>query len=282
VVFLGGGFAKAIMASMGGMRNSPAEEILIGGLNSAFTVAFFTAPCALVLGIVFSRRASAEPLGASVSGTMPWMSLGVAAVFWIAISIIPQQELRNSVAVERLIADGKARAALDYFAKRRPTDFAPARLLPPKPYERAFFDEMAACFGVVQSNDPGWVRLHLLHRLDEMISHYGPRWSRRSTLASFPRQEQIEHVADGVRWLGPEAEGWIKLFDGLERIPEGHEWLKQNSVLLEGLHRRIETPPSTNNLQTAEEISKWSGWLSLSNRIQSLISTNTGFNEPQP
>jgi hypothetical protein len=244
------------------------------GLSTAFTAALFSAPVALVIGIVFTFRVSARPFDRPMRGRMPWMSLGVVTLFWISVSIIPQQELRNSANVERLVADGKWREALNYFAKRQPTDFAPARILPPKPYERGLFEQLPMCFEAVQPIDPDWVRLHLVERLDQMVSHYGPRFERRRTLASYQPGEQIEHIADGVRWFGPEASGWIRLLDGLERIPNGQDWINRNAIVFDGLRECIREKTSHQKEATPDEIAKQAEWINLSHRIQPLISTN--------
>lgn len=146
VVFLGGGFARTIMASMGGMRNSPEEEILLSAMSNAFGVAFWAVPITLVLAFVLHPNRQLIPLPKMVSGKIAWLTLTVLAVFWIAVAIVPQQELAKSVTVEKLMASGKSREALDYLSRHQPDDFAPARTLPPKPYETSLFEKLPDCF----------------------------------------------------------------------------------------------------------------------------------------
>jgi hypothetical protein len=250
VYIFGGGVARGIMASMGGMRNSPEEEILFSALGAVSFVAFWTLPVSLIVALVWRSRRTLDAFPPSQSGPMPWWTLAALAVFWMAVAIVPQRELANSVAVERLLAEGKSRAALDYLVGHQPHDFAPARTLPPKPYEREIFDALPACFGAVLPSDPAWVRSHLMRRLDQMLVHYGPR---RDAQASFPREEQIERVANSFQWHGPDAGGMLQLLDGLGRIPEGKAWLLANTVFLEAaLAANKETPQSNRESKKTE------------------------------
>ncbi len=274
VFFFGGGFAKRIMSAMGGMRNSPEEEILYSAMSAVFAVAFWTVPISLVVALLWRTRRMLTALPESHAGPMPWRTLVVLAVFWTAVAIVPQRELANSVVVERLVAGGKARAALDYLASHRSSDFAPARTLPPKPYEREFFEELPTCFGSVQASDPAWVRSHLMRRLNQMLLHYGPRWSRGMTLLPFSREEQVEHVADGLQWFGPDAGAMLQLLDGLARIPEGNEWLKTNSVFMEGVREFIKEERLPHRRKAQTEAEQRSDWLALSNRLYYLYTTN--------
>lgn len=282
VFFFGGGFAKRIISSMGGMRNSPEEELLYSAMGTVFGVAFWTVPVSLVVALLWRESRMLTALPKSQPGPMPWRTLAVIAALWVVVAIVPQRELASSVAVERFVTEGKARAALDYFASHQPADFAPARTLPPKPYESAFFEELPACFDVVQANDPAWVRAHLMQRLDQMLLHYAPRWSRHTTLASFPMAEQIKHVADGLQWHGPDARGLLQLLDGLSRIPEGNPWLKANSIFLEGVRESVKAEPARSHRKAQTEAEQKSDWLRLSNRLYTLSTTNGNFDNAPP
>ncbi len=271
VVLFGGSFAKRIMAGMGGMRNSPEEEILYKAMSTVFTVAFWAVPVALVTALLWRPFGRLTPLPGLQPRPIAWGSLTTLALFWVVVAIMPQRELVNSVAVERLIASGQARAALDYLGKRDRTDFAPARILPPRPYERELFEQLPACFDVLQSADPIWVRRHLLRRLDEMMVHYGPRWNPRTRLESLPPEEQIQHIVDGVEWHGPDAEGLLKLVNGVERIPEGQAWLATNKTFLQALQQTVNDPDVRKSSKAKSETEQMADWLSLSNRLRDLL-----------
>jgi len=271
VVFFGGSFAKRIMAGMGGMRNSPEEEILYSAMSAVFTVAFWAVPVALVTALLWRPFGRLTPLPGLQSRPIAWGSLTMLVLFWVVVAIVPQRELVNSVAVERMVASGQARAALDYLGRHERTDFAPARTLPPKAHESELFEQLPACFDEVQSADPTWVRRHLVGRLDEMMVHYGPRWKRKTRLASLPPEEQIQHIVDGVKWLGPDAEGLLKLVNGLERIPEGQAWLATNKTFLQALQQTVNDPDGQKSSNAKPEPEQLSNWLSLSNRLRDLL-----------
>ena len=228
LVFFGGTFAKGIMRGMGGMRNSPEEEMLMHAMSKAFGVAFLLAPVAFVVSLAWRPKELLQPLPVPSAERMRWGGLVVAAAVWTAVAVMPQRELANTVAVEKLMKAGRPREALDFLAARQPGNFAPARALPPKPFEREVFTQLPACFSVVRTNDPPWVRALLLTKLDGMMTHLGPRWRRSVTDNSQPREQQIKTAVEGFQRYGPDAKDLRQLLDGLERIPEGRVWLATN------------------------------------------------------
>jgi hypothetical protein len=235
LVFFGGSFAKRIMQGMGGMRNSPEEEILMRAMNTAFSWAFFLAPAALVVSLAWRLKELLQPLPRAIAGRVSWISLLVIAAVWIGLAVAPQRELANNVAVERLLESSQTRAALDYLAARQPGDFAPARPLPPKPFEREVFTQLPACFGAVQTNDPPWVRALLIARLDAMMMHMGPRWSHGPIDPDTPRDKRVSDMKEALQWHVPNAHELTELVEGLMRIPEGHDWLRTNSMFTEAV-----------------------------------------------
>lgn len=274
VFFFGESFGKSLMASMGGMRNSPEEEILLSAMNAAFSVAFWTVPISFLFGLLWRTLRILTALPESKPSRMPWRTLVVLTAFWVTVSIAPQRELSNSFAVERLVASGESRAALDYLAARQPNEFAPARVLPPKPYERELFEELPACFGVVKSDDPLWVRSHLMNRLDQMLSHYVPGRSHRYSLKSYSADDQIRHIAYGLGRVGPDAGAMQQLLDGLERISEGREWLRTNHVFLAGVRTATEAKHLRYPKHIKTEAEEESHLLTLSNRLHQINLTN--------
>jgi len=269
VFFFGGTFAQAIMRGMGGMRNSPAEEILLSTMSMAFGGAFWTAPVALLLSLLLRPTEPLQELPAMVTTRFPIASLVVAAIFWVGVSIIPQVELARNSTVEKLLAEKNPRAALDYLARHQPGQFAPARTLPPKPYEHSVFEQLPMCLDAVQRADPAWVRGFLVQRLNETMVHYRPRWGglRTNTVT-----EQVGSVRDGLRRYHQDTEDFTKLLDGLERIPEGQAWLATNAIFLRAVQllARDLSDPARPGHQPGE--SQQSNLLSLSNRIHGLLS----------
>ena len=239
VLFLfGDGLTKAVMASMAGMRNSPEEEIMRRVMSNAFGAAFWLGLIAVVASMAWRPRELLQPLPRPVTDRMRWGGLASAAAVWVALAVMPQRELANTVAVERLLAAGRVREALDFLAARQPGDFAPARPLPPKPFERTVFKELPACFGAVQPSDPEWVRALLMSKLDVMMSHMWPRGSRSAT----PRSEQVDDIVSALRWHGPYTRELIQLLEGLLRLPEGRAWLAANPVFVEAAGKASADP----------------------------------------
>lgn len=265
VFFFGGAFARAIMAGMGGMRNSPEENVMIGAMNTAFVGALWIASASFVLSLAWRPKQLLVPLPQAAKGRVCWPPLVIAACFWAAIAIVPQRELANTVKVERLLANGQPREALDILAGLQPRDFAPARTLPPKPFERSLFKELPDCLAAIRSSDPEWVRSLMLSRLDTMISHGGPGY-RRGIDTTQPKPQQVQAVLSGLSWHGPDAEGLAKIFEGLKRLPEGQEWIRTNSVFVAAAWR-LATEEGVRRHRSSDSANPQS-WLNLSNQLR--------------
>jgi len=267
VFFLGGGLARAIIRGMGGMRNSPAEEVLYASMSSAFVGAMWIAPCALVLALGLRPRQPSHPLPKAVSQSFAPKSLLVASVAWLLIAILPQVQLTRNLTVERLMAEGQARPALDYLNRHQVGHFAPARTLSPKPFEYSIFTELPQCLAVVQPSDADWVRRFLVRRLEETMVHY--RLKRWGTETPEDLEAETDNIADALAWRGPDAGGLDRMLAGLQRIPEGQSWLVRNRSFLLGAKRAVEQGSlrqrDRNDAEVATDV------LSLSNRLEQLL-----------
>lgn len=265
VFFFGGAFARAVMRGMGGMRNSPAEEVLFGAMGTAFVGAFWTAPAAFVLALILKPKQPTIPLPPLNHDRLAWRLLIAAAVFWVGVAVWPQIQLRRNLTVENLFAQGRTREALDFLGQHQPGQFAPARALPPKPFERSVFEELPACFDALALSDPVWVRIFLLQCLNETMVHYGPRWGRDSNSP----EQRVETMQAGLSLYHREPHGLLKLLNGLTRIPEGQAWLATNRIFLEAM-QRVANDGAIQN-RPKPESSAANDWLSLSNRVQGLL-----------
>lgn len=246
VFLVGGGVEKRILAGMGGMRNSPEEDLMLDVLGNIAGAAFWGAPVFAVLGLVLTSRLprTLHPFPTPSPVRVPWPFLVVAAAAWIAVAIPAQRQVRRNATVEALLEANLPRAALDYLAAHSPADFAPGRPLPPKAFERDIFEQLPPLFGTVQTNDPVWVQEHLMHRLREMSVHLGPsRWEAKEwpNLSEDERREAYRRNLDS--WLAPDAVGWELLLRGLTTIPEGQAWIATNRTLLSALADRAEEAP---------------------------------------
>lgn len=274
VFFFGGAFAKALMEGMGGMRNSPEEHLILNALGAVLMAAFWSAPVVLIVALLLGRSSSGLDLPAPSKSHSNFGWLMIFAIVWLAVSVKPQIELIQSVRVEKLIAAQKYRAALDYMGARQPTDFAPARVLVPNAFEWEIFTDLPACFGVVQTNDPAWVQAHLMRRFHQMLTHYTTRWERKKTLSDYAYDEQVRHVANGLNWYGPDAAGINLLLDGLERMPEGNEWLARNTGFVSAVCITVAGDSFRQRERNKTDAQKSGDLFSLSNRLHSLGVTN--------
>lgn len=268
VFFFGGAFAESIMRGMGGMRNSPAEEVLLRAMGTWFSMALITVPVAGLLSLIPPGRVL-QPMPGTNASPMPWVSLTLATLFWVGISIVPQMQVYGNHTVEKLFAEGRVREALSYLSSQQPGNFAPARELPPKPFERTVFEQLPDCFGVVELVDAPWVREFLIARLDEMMVHYGPI-SRGSPRAE-TFEDRIQEIQVGLGWHGPESEGLLQLVNGLERIPEGQAWLATNALFLEAVLRVASEAGAQSGSNAKPESDQRADWLSLSNHVRVLL-----------
>jgi hypothetical protein len=276
VFFFGGAFAKALMAGMGGMRNSPEETFLVNASSAVLGVTFWSVPVVFILALLIGRSSQGNDLPAPVRSQPGHGWLVILALVWAAVAVLPQIQVSRNVHLEKLILAQKHREALDYLATHRSTDFAPARVLAPNAFEHGIFSDLPACFGVVETNDPVWVRTHLLRRLDQMLSHYIPHWDRKA-MNSYTYDEQVQHIASGTGWHDPGAAEIGRLLDGLERIPEGREWLTANPAFMAGIREAIRA----GRMDRRSDETEWQhsyDLQSLSNRLNRSPGTNSTFN----
>ena len=242
--------------------------------GTAFSVAFMLAILALVVALLWRPKVSLQRLPSPKPEVLPWRPLFIAAACWVAIAVVPQRELANNVAVERLFDAGQFRAGLDYLSARSPEQFAPARALPPRAYERTFFKEFPECFGAVQSSDAAWVRALLFAKLDVLQSHLLSFWRRRATVETRTKAEQVEAIQKSIGWNGMEPGGVLNLIDGLHRLPEGRKWMRTNSAFTEAVWLTVAAPQIRSHRDARPEAEQRAEWLTLSNRLRELSLTN--------
>lgn len=250
--------SKSIMAGMGGMRNSPEEEIQLAAYSSAMGAAFYGTPVALVLAFVL-RPKGLRSFPVQQPASVPVVLLVALAVAWGAVAVSPQMEVVRTSKARRLVDAGKFREAVDYLAAHQPGDFAPAVPLPPKTFERATFDQLPGVIGALQPVDPVWVKQAMIKKLDEMVSHSGPKFGAPRDRSD--RVKFIEWVGHGNWAYSAKPEGFVAMLDGLARLPEGKDWLNRNEPYLQGLKAAA----------TADRRAQEPGWKLLAVRVESVL-----------
>lgn len=235
VVFLfGEGFSKKLMAGMGGLRNSPEENILLNALSTAFTGAFFLFLPAVSGAIACRARTRTRPITPGpepAPGPLPWPALALAAIAWIAIALPAQRQVARNAELDRLVADARFRDALDHLARHGAKAYAPARVLPPRAFENAAFKELGALFSVLRSTDPAWIHEHLRTRLAQVASHFDYEPALGSPHPAVSEQHLGWRASMSLRQgsIGD----WSGVFDGLERSEAGRAWLTNNRAFFE-------------------------------------------------
>lgn len=283
VFFFGGGIAKAVMAGMGGMRNSPAEEVLLRAMGTAFNGALLVFLISLFCALFWPGRLPLASLPVPQPGRLPWKFLLAAAVFWIAVAILPQRELARTVAYQRLIEAGEHRKALEYLNARKPEDFAPARSLPPLPYERSLFEQLPSLIAASTEQDVPWVREHLMRRLDEMATHLGNRWRSRGVLRELPdmsRDEIVRNLKYGITYFKNSPQPFVQILDGIERFPEGRAWITRNGTFFEALAQVAQEASEPRRRRGAQNPKTDLGWTNLAHRLSVLGITNAPSHSP--
>lgn len=241
ITLFGGTFARRITASMGGMRNSPEEEVLLAAMSFAFFHCRWIGVVSLMLLIVFPRAGGKAAWPEPVRGHVPIVWLTLLAALWVLAAQPPQTQLARNVQVERLVASRQYRAALDFLGSHQPDDFAPSRPLPPKAYEWEVFEHVPNLFAVLQPADPEWVRRHCLTRLDEMLRHNKAYLSDR-VWKQMTKGEQIEAMKDGIQRQPLAEKHYLWIIEGLKRIPEGRQWFLEHRVFLQALAEASQLP----------------------------------------
>jgi hypothetical protein len=212
VVFVGAifspSFGRRVMASMGGMRNSPEESLLLSTLSTAGGAAFWGLIGLAILLALLRFKGVTRPLPKQTPGRFPWISLLVLGAFWIVLAVPPQREQLRFLKHFAMIQGGKYREAVDYIAKLGREALPPGRRLEPNPYEHRAYDQLPGMIAVLQSSDPKWIRDMYLDYASRLFDHYSLRLEATNAAA---------------------------MFEGMSRLPEGRGWVAQNRTKLHKL-----------------------------------------------
>ena len=251
VALSGDSFARAIMAGMGGLRNSPEQEVLIGAMGVATVGAFYGLPVLLLATALIPRQRDAHPWDPGcLPGRIPWGALGILAALWIVIAIPAQLELSRSLKLERWTAAGQPRQALDWMAAVGPDGFAPSRPMSPKPFESDTLCQLAELAKATTPADPPWVIDHLTRRtLDVFRAIRGfPSPSEPQRLPESAPQEISRRLA----WTDPDGDCSATLVEKWILLPRAHAWLETN-----GLVRTAWIGAADHIADEAEKLGSW-------------------------
>jgi len=258
IFFFGGMFAQSIMRGMGGLRNSPVEDILFEAMGFAFTVSFYGSPVVLLLGIFWRVKETLKLLPQRVAAGYPVIFLTVMTVFWVGVAIPNQRQVWHNAHVDALIKEERIPELLAYMSAHERKDFAPSRILPPKIYERESFTTMPKLLAELDGKEAPWVRELAFVKLAELEISAIPRWLRN--LESASDQEKLEQMSSSyvVRYQ-QETKLWIAAIRRLQTFKEGQAWLETKPLLLRAIAIqavlfREDEPKGTEKVESNREV----------------------------
>lgn len=171
-------FGQALGRSMGGLRNSPAEDVILNAFGFAMIAAFWTGIIALAVSCIWHPKTPTLRLKPREQDSPPRSVLVTLFALWTFIALWIQPSVRRNARAEELVYSQHYRDALDFLASHKPADFAPSRPLPPKAYERSSFLHTTSLVAAMTVEDPEWLRVHMIRRLNEVVDSV--RRGRRS------------------------------------------------------------------------------------------------------
>jgi hypothetical protein len=264
LVVAGGTYSKRIMAAMGGMRNSPEEEILVRAFVQASELAFFGFIIAFLILAVWRWRGTADQWPALIRSRIPVWFLAVAAIAWVAWP--NQVTLRRNFTLEQHIAKERWREALDLMSTHEPAAFAPARPLPPKLYELSMFREVLGLAGALHADDPVWVRAHVANGLAVMRQHFGEIWLPGGE----SRADDPERIETLLGWR-IEPQVILPVLQSANLAPEVKQWLGDNPGFIHALLSMAQDPDRQQNHPD---------WLVVAEVLSEFFETNATFHPP--
>ena len=223
----GGGLERRVLAGMGGLRNSPEEELIFRAVGNVAGAAFWGVPISALILALWRWNGTATTWPATKGGRIPWAFLSVSLAAWVALAIPRQTELKRNVTVEQLAEKGDIRAALDFMNRHQPEDFARARSLPPKLYEWATSEDVPRWLREIRSDDAPWIHRHLLRAAKVLVARE-KEWSEQHEIETPLTEEQSKHSFGG---RSPTAAGWNDILLGLEQFQDGRSWRHAQSNL---------------------------------------------------
>jgi hypothetical protein len=266
LVVAGGTYSKRIMAAMGGMRNSPEEQVLVRAFVQASELAFWGFIIAFCILAVWRWRGIVHQWPALIRSRMPVWFLAVAAIAWVLVAWPNQVTVRRNFSLEQHIAKERWREALDLMSTHDPAAFAPARPLPPKLYELSMFQEVLGLAGALRADDPAWVRAHVANGLAVMRQHFGEMWLPGGESGA----DDPERIETLLGWrIKPQV--ILPLLQTTNLAPEVMQWLAENPGFVDALLSMSQDPDRQQNHPD---------WLVVAEVLSGLVETNATFHPP--
>lgn len=258
VTFMGGAFGKALMAGMGGMRNSPEETILLSGLMTVMNVSFFLCPATALIAAFANRAGSAQPLPEREKASTPVAVLTIACVAWLLIAIAPQRQLIHNARLDAMVEQGDYVGAVGLMSSTPQESFAPSRQLPPKAYERTVYKRLPKMIAATDAETETWVNEHLVRQLDVMLSHFDHHY-RQTDVETLIEKLKPSQIKTGLIRSSSASSDWEGMLVALNTSDPGRHWLKNRESFLSMMLFAIEEAvrEATEDPASAPAIASW-------------------------
>ena len=244
LVFLGSGaLSRKIMAGMGGLRNSPEEDVLARALGNVAGVAFYGFIPMLILSLVArgTREIRFTANLVPMRGRLPWVGVAVAAALWVGVAIPAQRQTRLNAEIDALAAKGEWRRVVEHLIAHDPQAYAPSRQLPPKVFEYEIFDGLPGLMEATRFNDPAWIHQYILSKWTQFCFHLEYVPSSSGPHPEVDPKRQLYHIHHRIAHL--DESHWLRILDGLEASQEGRAWLTNNRAVFDlVMHVMNDTP----------------------------------------
>jgi hypothetical protein len=166
------GIGPSILSSMGGLRNSPAEDVKLGAVSTALNlalVALIAGGVLWVIGANVGRPAPPRTIANDRPGQVPWVFLALTAIFWCLVSLKPQREQRLSREAARLAKAEDWPGLVAFLSKHQKEEFAPSVVLPPSPWKYEGARALPSMLGALTPQTPQWIRDMTIASLDVVL-----------------------------------------------------------------------------------------------------------------
>jgi len=221
VVLLNPVMGDAIARGMGGMRNSPEQDLLLGVMKHVFATCLVAAPVLLLVMLIYEfkwrpEKAKMAKLPRSVSA--PRLALGLAGVAWAVAAIIPQKELWNESRYRTYLEEGSFREALAFLNTLEPRDWPPAKSFRPDPYEWEVREWLPGLMRAVAGNEKRWVQEKLLWAFERTFEHRVSLFTEEALVTIL---RGVEKLDGGKEWIRSSEKLWTREPDWDEKPAEG-------------------------------------------------------------
>jgi hypothetical protein len=192
---------EAIGRSMGGMRNSPEQDLILHVLNAVFVTCVFAAPALLIVMVgtarLFPEKARLTEL--PKNGRFPALTLGIAWAAWILIAIPSQRELGKEYRYRSLLKEDSFKQALAYLNTLEPEDWPRAKSFRPDPYDGEVREWLPGLMAEVRGNEKQWIQKKLIWVFERTFDHRWSLYSGDELVTILKGTEKFEGGKDWIR-----------------------------------------------------------------------------------